>query len=242
MWGAAGCGVSEPTAGDPRQTDSVDEEGDRDRNIAGAIGTGVLTTMVTNGLAMGLGAIPGMPKEITALFGGGGSDNTAVLEAIAQVAEQIRQLDAKVDQVLANVQALDDKVASLAAAVQGLAEQQCASSKFAREAEIKEVMTLVNVTYDVLYAPSTGIATGVVTDIKNSNDATRTASVDDIGELKGQYDILKKNPKFDIVFDSLYDALLGGQNDQPGLVAHMMACTLQAKRFLTTGDTEQWRN
>lgn len=242
VWGVAGCGVSEPSADESRPASSVDEEEDRDRNIAGAIGAGILTTMVTNGLAMGLGAIPGMPKEITALFGGGGADNTAVLEAIAQVAEQIRQLDAKVDQVLANVQALDDKVASLAAAVQGLAEQQCASSKFAREAEIKEVMTLVNVTYDVLYAPSTGIATGVVTDIKNSNDATKTASVDDIGELKGQYDILKKNPKFDLVFDSLYDALLGGQNDQAGLVAHMMACTLQAKRFLTTGDTEQWRN
>lgn len=246
MWGAAGCGVSEPSAGESRPASSVDEEEDRDRNfgkqLAGNIGTGMLTTMVTNGLAMGLGAIPGMPKEITALFGGGGSDNTAVLEAIAQVAEQIRQLDAKVDQVLENVQALDDKVASLAAAVQGLAQQQCASSKFAREAEIKEVMTLVNVTYDVLYAPSTGIATGVVTDIRNSKDATKIASNDDIGELKGQYDVLRKNPKFDLVFDSLYDALLGGQNDQAGLVAHMMACTLQSKRFLTTGDTEQWRN
>lgn len=242
VWGVAGCGVSEPSADESRPASSVDEEEDRDRNIAGAIGTGILTTMVTNGLAMGLGAIPGMPKEITALFGGGGADNTEVLAAIAKVAEQIRQVEAKVDQLLVNVQALDDKVASLAAAVQGLAEQQCASSKYAREAEIKEVMTLVNVTYDVLYSPKTGIATGVITDIQDSNDATKTASVDDIGELKGQYDILKKNPKFDLVFDSLYDTLLGGQNDQAGLVAHMMACTLQSKRFLTTDDTERWRN
>lgn len=241
-WGAAGCGVSERSLSEPRPTSSDDEDEDRDRNIAGAIGTGVLSTMVTNGLAMGLGAIPGMPKEITALFGGGGSDNTAVLEAIAKVAEQIRQVEAKVDQVLANVQTLDDKVASLAGAVQGLAEQQCASSKYAREAEIKELLTLVNVTYDVLYSPSTGIAAGVVNDIKNSNDATRTASRDDLGELESQYDILRNNPKFDLVFDSLYDTMLGGQNDQAGLVAHMMACTIQAKRFLTTADTAQWRN
>ena len=240
--GATGCGPREPLAGERPDTQSADAGTERDRNIVGAIGVGVLTTMVTNGLAMGLGAIPGMPKEITALFGGGGSDNTEVLKAIAAVAEQIRQLDAKVDQVLANVQTLDDKVASLAAQVQKLAEQQCASAKYAREAEIKDIITLVNSVHATLYAPSTGIARATIERIKNSNDPSTRATDDALVELAGQYDLLKANPKFGLVFETLSDTLLGGQNDQAGLVSHMMYCTIQAKRFLTKSDTEQWSN
>ena len=238
--GVVACGTRESRPGEaPVEIVSEGDE-DRTRNLLGAIGVGILGSMATNAIGMGLGAIPGMPKEIAGLFGGGGDNSAAVLEAIAKIAEQIRELDKKVEEVKQSVQVLDAKVENLAGAVQRLSEQQCASEKFAREAALKDVLILIDDVYDRLYGES-GVARGVIDRIKDSKNAQTSATSDERLELSASYGDLKRNPQFDIALLKLSESLLGGPNASAGLIAHMMYCTTQQKRFLTSNDTELWR-
>jgi TolA-binding protein len=238
--GVAACGTEEPRAGERTvDTEVVDDE-DRTRNLVGAIGVGILTTVATNAIGMGLGAIPGMPKEISGLFGGGGADNAAVLQAIAQLAEQIRELDRKVEEVNQSVQALDSKVENLAGAVQRLAEEQCASARFARESTFKDLLILINETHDKLYGDN-GVARGVIERIEASRSADTVATSDQLLELQRAYEDLNETPQFRIALPKLTESLLGAPNSSAGLIAFNMACTVSKKRFLTTNDSELWR-
>jgi len=242
--GVVACGTEEARPTDAPATTVSEGEEDRTRNkgggVLGQIGVGILGNIATNAIGMGLGAIPGMPKEISALFGGGGADNAEVLQAIAQIAEQIRELDKKVEELGQSVQVLDAKVENLAGAVQRLSEQQCASEKFAREATLKDLLILVDDVYERLYGES-GVARGVIDRIDASKSAQTIATADQQRELAASYDDLKANQQFNIALPKLSEALLGGPNASAGLIAHMMYCTTQQKRYLTNNDTELWR-
>lgn len=238
--GVVACGTESTRPTDAPATTVSEDDENRSRNILGSIGVGILGTMATNAIGMGLGAIPGMPKEISGLFGGGGADNAAVLQAIAQIAEQIRELDKKVEEVSQSVQVLDAKVENLAGAVQRLSEQQCASEKFAREATLKDLLILIDDVYDRLYGES-GVARGVIDGINASKNAQTIATSAQQRELKSSYDDLKANQQFNIALPKLAESLLGGPNASAGLIAHMMYCTTQQKRYLTNADTELWR-
>ena len=243
LLGAVGCGPSEREVANDATTQPADSsERDRNMGVMGNIGVGMVSGLAMNAIGMGLAAIPGMPKEISALFGGGGSDNTAVLEAINKLSEQIAALDAKVEEVKGIVKGVDAKVEDLAGAVQLLAESECEGQKFQRQSELSPLLDLVNKSSVDLFGER-GIARAILDKMHTGKiePAAMTLDSDVENVLRNSYDILSKSQTFYTAFETLSRSLLGNESQGSGLLAHMMKCTALNKRFLTSADTAVWK-
>ena len=236
VMGMLSCGAREPEAGSQTDTDATDTPEVRN----GAILAGMASSLVMNGIAQGLGAIPGMPKEITALFGGGGADNTAVLAAIAKLAEAIAVLDAKVDAVAAQIRVLDTKVTLIAAAVSELGKQQCGNEKRSRFTELTAVIDVIDTTFNALFNKQDGIATGIVNEIIEKKTEIPLSPMQ-VVELTNVYRTLGNSTAFDTVTTTLNRTIMGNASYGSGLLAYMQYCTQANQRFLTKKDTDIWQ-
>ena len=238
--GAVGCGPTERQVSENNDTPSSDR--DRNRGVMGDIGVGMVSSLAMNAIGMGLAAIPGMPKEISALFGGGGDNSEAILAAIDKLSKQIEALDQKVEEVKVIVQGIDSKVQDIAGAVQSLAESDCDGQKFQRQSELSPLVDVVNKSSNDLFGQF-GIARGILTNLDKPGTQFDTVSLDSSVQsaLQTSYTALTNSQIFYTAFETMSRTLLGDPTSGPGLLSHMMRCSALRKRFLTTNDTAVWK-
>lgn len=236
------CGTGSET-----RTSTPSAQFDRTRNAAlptglvrafstKGLGSGLVAGMAMNAIGVGLAAIPGMPKEVAAIFGGGGADNAEVLKAIAELKEMIENLDKKVDELQASLDKLTSNVAALSEKVDMVAQNLCGLETAVKTAPLKEVMTFVESDWRDLFgdegAARLTVAHTVANDTKNA-----------MGDEKALLDIyskISKNYKFKYT-QAIFTETLLSKEGQRGLIAQMQACTLAKKRYITTQDTALWK-
>lgn len=213
----------------------------RTRNGTGAkflgnVGAGFATGLAMNAIGMGLAAIPGMPKEIAGLFGGGGADNAEVLAAIAEIKTMIEGLDKKIDAIQTTLNDLTSNVAALNEKVDVVSRNLCGATTLIQTAPLKEVMTFVNSDWRDLFGDE-GAARQA---IANAATSKLAFSSNDEKAILDIYNRISKNYKSKYN-QAIYGDVLLSKNGQRGLIAQIQACTLTQKRFLTTKDSLTWK-
>ena len=226
-----------------RQVSSVvDNGGDRGRNSGFFSLDGVGTGLAMNALTMGLEKL-GVPSEVLAIFGGG-SDNSAVLAALARIEESLRQINQKLDFLIGEVAVLSQDVSNLSTALQHLNGEICGTRSEVLRANLRELQDISLRGWDDLFSQSSGIVSIGINAIKSAPDRNARAAADAalMNRLIPFFEDLNRNDSYARGQAKFNDFLLDSVDGAPGLIAVMQKCTLAEQRFISATTTKKWRS
>ena len=237
----AGCGKSEtsrtrnvlPAAGAPRVSPGAL------RNLVSTKGmvSGAVMGMAMNALTL----IPGMPKELSALFGDDGKSEE-ILAAIAAIEAHLVKIDEKLAEIQKEVKTVQSGVDATIGLINSVINQINCSEARAKRDLLVGLTTAVDSQWQKLFGDklNDGILKGIMTRIKKdaNNDAlgngefTFTAS--ETLALNAAQEILKGD-KIGTAVETL-GAILLSTSTSPGLIVLAQSC--DTKRFLTSSDSD----
>ena len=219
-------------------------------------GAGLLISMATNALTM----IPGMPKELTALFGG--ADNAAEFAAISAALERIEQkldeMDKKLDEIKATLVKIQGQITDVQAALTSLitlyGNEQCRIELDATKRALQPTLAVIDDNYSKLYGPS-AVIPNVLRKwkgyLQDQNDGLSPSSPDytvESSALASAYAELNGSPNFQTALTVLTTNVVHGPEGigaTTGVILKMMQCTVgmeaSQKRFLTHDDSVRWK-
>ena len=210
---------------------------------AGLMSTSGLGTSLVTGIALNaLTMIPGMPKELSTLLGGGGADNAEVLAAIAAIEAHLVKIDEKLAEISNQVKTVQSGVDDTIGLVNFVIKQNDCAATDAKYAQLLPLATAIDAKWKILFGDkvNAGLLRGIATRIKKdaNNDAlgngefTFTAS--ETRDLNDVRRVLRDN-QIDLALEKLGSILLSSGNS-PGLIVSAQSCDTQ--RFLSSSDSE----
>ena len=202
------------------------------------LGTSLVTGIALNALTM----IPGMPKELSALLGGGGADNAEVLAAIAAIEAHLVKIDEKLAEISNQVKTVQSGVDDTIGLVNFVIKQNDCASADAKYAQLLPLTTAIDAKWKVLFGDkvNAGLLRGIATRIKKdaNNDALGngefTFTTSETQALNDVRRVLRDN-QIDLALEKLGSILLSSGNS-PGLIVSAQGCNTQ--RFLSSSDSE----
>jgi hypothetical protein len=142
----------------------------------GLMSTSGLGASLVSGIAMNaLTMIPGMPKELSALLGGGGADNAEVLAAIAAIEAHLVKIDEKLAEISNQVKTVQSGVDDTIGLVNFVIKQNDCASADAKYAQLLPLTVAIDAKWKILFGDkvNAGLLRGIATRIKKdaNNDA-----------------------------------------------------------------------
>ncbi len=205
--------------------------------IAGlkSFGGNLLTSIATNALTM----IPGMPEELSTLLGGGGADNTEVLEAIAAIEAHLVRIDQQLAQMTDQLTTIQSGVNATIGLVNYVIQQNKCETADTRYTRLSELTVAIDASWKTLFGDSgneglqTEILERMLTNVKNKVLST-PFTANETSRLDGVKENLKRNKIDDAL--TILRTILFSSNNQAGLIFADQNC--KARRFLSNSDSE----
>ena len=237
----AGCGKSEtsrtrnvlPAAGAPRVSPGAL------RNLVSTKGmvSGAVMGMAMNALTL----IPGMPKELSTLFGDDGKSEE-ILAAIAAIEAHLVKIDEKLEVISNQVKTVQSGVDDTIGLIEFVIEQNACSAARAKYDLLLPLTVAIDAQWKILFGEkgNKGIVQGIMTRIKRdaNNDALGNGEFtfidDETLNLNTAQRVLRSN-NIDLALETLGAILLSTSN-LPGLIVLAQNC--DTKRFLTSSDSD----
>ncbi len=213
----------------------------------GALRNLISTKGMVSGAVMGMAMnalqlIPGMPKELSTLFGGG-DNNAEVLAAIAAIEAHLVKIDQTLEIISNQVKTVQAGVDDTIGLVQFVIAQNNCSTLDAKFAQLLPLTVAIDAQWEILYGKGSnkGILQGIMTRIRRdaNNDALGngefTFTEDETTILNTAQRVLRSN-NIDLALETLGAILLSTSNS-PGLIVSAQFC--HSRRFLSSSDSEK---
>ena len=209
---------------------------------AGLMKTEGLGASLVAGIAMNaLTMIPGMPKELSALLGGG-DDNAEVLAAIAAIEAHLVKIDEKLAEISNQVKTVQSGVNDTIGLVNFVIAQNNCAAVDAKYAQLLPLTVAIDAKWKILFGDKVNagllkeialrIKRGAINNTLGNGEFTFTTS--ETLALNDAQEILKGD-KIGLALQTL-GAILLSSGDSPGLIVSAQSCN--TKRFLTSSDSE----
>ncbi len=202
----------------------------------GNLGASMAGMIAVAGIGMALDAL-GAPPFLTSLFGGGGSDSAAILEALGQITAMLQEVNQKLDKIDNKLEAMQVSITDLNSSIQLLAASTCDESVTQTTRDVAEITDPIEAAWSAVFRDN---------QLKAGDMPTNTYSRTQLEYMDAnQSEINRLNPI--TLIPRIETLVLGGNGiasstgTQAGLLSQVQKCTLARKRFLTNDDTANWQ-